>query len=611
MKEIQRYEDWRKEVEIWEEMNTALKVDKKVQAGFLFESLNGTPQQIVLSELSVSEIITENGVQNMIDTLDQFLLRSKTTKAFKAIDDLIHFKCNEASSLQSFIMEFQIKVNRVQATGTVLSEGILGYMLLNAVNLPENKTDLIKATCEELTFKNVKTQLNKVGLTKSQVKNLSSSMQDKPQNSKMNYQNCTYSEVIPFYHSCMKNSYGNSKQSFEEEKLSVHLRKRPSCLDQITNKKPRMNPTNHFGYVKACSFCKCLYHYIDDCPYAVDRTKMKVMNEKNSYNISEMLDTTKSNHCNVALYTSSSDPAQLNYEAIGHAVIDIGCPRSVAGEEWLSTYVSSLSRKDRSSIQKKKTTNKICFGDGVLHNVEYCVRVPIYIGQLRYLLSVDIVKCSIPLLMSRHALHQAKIDVEMGTMCFLGTTVPLVTSSTGHLCVQISRSLNPSNQETQKVLSRVLFQEQGNAGKLNTKHKAHRLHLQFCHPSAEDLISLLKKTKMEDNKLFDAIKKVTIQCNVCLKNRNFNSTVNVKPPPESCINEDVFETADEDDYYSSDECVTANRPNEECGNIKQSRMFSDRRNPEENRQCNNTFYDSCKKRDVLILKRNKIPDSYG
>ena len=72
MKEDQPYRDWRKEVEIWQAHNTGLGVAPRLQAGALFQSLQGMPRQIVLSELSVAELTADDGVTNIVNTLDVF-----------------------------------------------------------------------------------------------------------------------------------------------------------------------------------------------------------------------------------------------------------------------------------------------------------------------------------------------------------------------------------------------------------------------------------------------------------------------------------------------------------------------------------------------------------
>ena len=165
MKPNQLYEDWRKELQIWKATNTALGVKSKIQAGYLIQALEGIAHQTVLSELTVEQIICDDGVQNIVETLNSFYCGDEIQKAFDAIDNLMHFKCTPDLSIEDFIMMFQLKVNRVKSTGTVLSDGILGYLLLKAANLSDNNHNIVKATCNELTYGNVKTQLKKICLS--------------------------------------------------------------------------------------------------------------------------------------------------------------------------------------------------------------------------------------------------------------------------------------------------------------------------------------------------------------------------------------------------------------------------------------------------------------
>ena len=74
MKADQQFIDWKKELQVWEATNTVLEVDKKIQAWVLFESLEGIHKRIVSSELTVSEIVADNGIQNIIKTLDEFFM---------------------------------------------------------------------------------------------------------------------------------------------------------------------------------------------------------------------------------------------------------------------------------------------------------------------------------------------------------------------------------------------------------------------------------------------------------------------------------------------------------------------------------------------------------
>jgi len=64
------------------------------------------------------------------------------------------------------------------------------------------------------------------------------------------------------------------------------------------------------------------------------------------------------------------------------------------------------------------------------------------------------VKCDIPLLLSHGTLKpaKAKIDIDCATIQFLGSMISLIISSSGHLCLPISRPLEIDNSETQNLL---------------------------------------------------------------------------------------------------------------------------------------------------------------
>ena len=116
-------------------------------------------------------------------------------------------------------------------------------------------------------------------------------------------------------------------------------------------------------------------------------------------------------------------------------MVDTGCPFTVCGEVWFKSYADSLSRKEQMSVLKKESHNKFRFGDGKSYPSQFRATIPIYISNSRYQLSVDVVLCDIPLLLSQDTLRRAnaKIDVGEATINFMGITIPLNISSSGHM----------------------------------------------------------------------------------------------------------------------------------------------------------------------------------
>ena len=45
-----------------------------------------------------------------------------------------------------------------------------------------------------------------------------------------------------------------------------------STNDSVKSKFPK-NPTDYFGHVRGCEYCKCEYHWVTDCQYAPNHVK--------------------------------------------------------------------------------------------------------------------------------------------------------------------------------------------------------------------------------------------------------------------------------------------------------------------------------------------------
>ena len=325
MKPNQSYENWKKELRIWEVTNLAIGIEKKIQAGSLFQALEGILRQIVLSELTVEQIIDEEGVDNILQILDFFYLGNDNQNAYDVIDDLLNFRCTPDLSLENFIMEFQLKANRVKATGTILSDDMLGYALLKSANLSNNKVDLIKATCNVLTYKNVKYQIQKIGLKHKSSSRKCLTSKDNASNVKAEQYFCGNFAV--------HNSSHNDKKS---NKATVcYAGKNNKQFD--AGRRFKSNSTDRVRHVRSCSFCK-QDHWLQDCPCAPVSIKNKVVfkSRNNKYNHKTLgLDahnTLDTNVYDVALFTDSVGHFSfLLEETLDKAIVDTGCPHTVAG----------------------------------------------------------------------------------------------------------------------------------------------------------------------------------------------------------------------------------------------------------------------------------------
>ena len=393
MKEDQPYRDWRKKLEIWQAINTVLCVAPRIQAGALFESLQGIPQQLVLSELSVAEITADDGITNIVNTLDVFFMGNETQHAFNAIDELMTYKRDADLSIQSFIVEFQLKNNKVKSSGINLPDDVLGYILLKCANLPDHKQDIVKATCNDFSYQTVKAQLQKMEFKRND-----------------------------------------------------------------DNKKLKFLPDQP---IRPCTYCKCVYHYFVDCPYKPSQVKINSTPKGtwNNANSNKPKDNfSYKSHIGILTDLDCQQLSLLVGETLGYALVDTYCPHTVSGRTWFNTYINSLSRRDRQNIVTRSSNKKFCFEDGVIYQSLYCATIPIYIGHVRYNLNVDIVSNNVPLILSAKTLKRAKAKINSKTaeIRFLGIILPMLKTSTGHLCVPLCRPLDIKNAESRNVISKVL-----------------------------------------------------------------------------------------------------------------------------------------------------------
>ena len=155
------YENWKKEVSIWQ-FQTNVETNK--QGGALFLSLEGKPRQTVLAEVTVADINSEQSVSNIFKALDRFYKKDETKSAYSAFDDFIKYRRDTKLPLKDFLIEFNLKYHKIENFNMKLPTGVLAYLLLTCANISEDKMEICRATCTELTYDKMKETIEKVGV---------------------------------------------------------------------------------------------------------------------------------------------------------------------------------------------------------------------------------------------------------------------------------------------------------------------------------------------------------------------------------------------------------------------------------------------------------------
>jgi transposase InsO family protein len=204
------------------------------------------------------------------------------------------------------------------------------------------------------------------------------------------------------------------------------------------------------------------------------------------------------------VFMSDSMPNELLTETFNCAVLDTACPSTVAGEAWLKVYLDSLNSQLRDKVTQKKSKRLFKFGDGVAKHSLGQYRIPVFVVGKLVMVTTDIVKDEVPLLLSRKAMKDLGmvIDLQNDTAKLFDQTITLEVTASGHYYIPLW------NTEVTEVCA--VFQNMT----LEPKQLLHP-HRQFGHPSYKKFTNLLKDAGVWESRLEEGVDKIYDTCKIC------------------------------------------------------------------------------------------------
>ena len=169
MREDLLYEDWKKELTIWCGFTD---LDKKKQGPALFLTLKGKARESVLAEIKPELLQSDNGVKVITEALDKLYAQNKSESAFAAFDNFIKFKRPNNMQIKDYVIEFNLRLSKINSHDMKLPDGVLAYYLLECANLTTEQTSLCRATCQNLTYADMKAQIERVSVASTPAEQL-------------------------------------------------------------------------------------------------------------------------------------------------------------------------------------------------------------------------------------------------------------------------------------------------------------------------------------------------------------------------------------------------------------------------------------------------------
>ena len=304
------YQDWRTDLEVWE-MLTELGAKKKGPA--LYLSLEGKARDC-LRELTPAVIGGDQGFKLICEKLDAVYLENIHYRTFNAFQNFYRYKRPAGTSIKDFFIEYETLYHKLDQYKMHLPEGVQAFFVLTAANVDEESERLARVTCPELTYEEMRNTLLKIFCDPS-----ASSEESKAPAIK--------SEPV-FNLSHRGSSRGN-------------YRGRGRGGQSHYNSDSRMNPTDSEGNVMQCFKCGSKKHFARYCDKKVF-TKEKSGDEEKS--------TPKKGRVYIALVSNSKKLEGLLGEALGTAVLDTACSKTLTGKVWLNEYKATLSEEEKKLI---------------------------------------------------------------------------------------------------------------------------------------------------------------------------------------------------------------------------------------------------------------------
>ena len=497
------YQSWTRDLKIWK-MFTDLPAAKQGPAVYL--SLTGKAKDAV-ADVPVEDIGKDDGVNQLVAKLDEVYLKDKNTLAYLAFKAFYNFRRTAGMSIPTFVVDFEKYYNEMKRYEMKLPDGVLGFMLLTAANIPEEGERLARATVLDVGYDAMKAKLLNIFSEANTPGEATPEIKVEP--------NDTF--YTQYRGSQSQNRGGRG--AFRSGRGGRSSRGMHGGRGGRGAESQSLNPLDYQGMPRKCFICQSVHHFAHKCPYK--GSDELGQNRRGDDASGEMMgveqETPGVGQVNITLFKASDQQhlRSLVGETFGMAVLDSGCTKTVVGQVWLEEYLKTLTDTDSKRVKFGRSDECFRFGDGEKVQAVKQATFPVQIGGVDALVNAHVVENNIPLLLSRQSLKKADavMDFSKDKVVMLGETVSLHTTKSGHYCIPLSKTIISESVEPHFTLTVSSAFEGLSANE--KKAKAQKLHVQFAHATKDKLLKLVHSSGYKNTE-FDAILvDVCDNCSVC------------------------------------------------------------------------------------------------
>ena len=127
------YEQWKKDLLLWTEFTD---ISRTKMAIAVHLSLTGRARKAT-SELSMDELKSEDGIDNLLKKLDRVFMQDENCRCFDNYLAFENYRRAEGDSIDQYLSEFDRRHYKLKECGVQLPDAVVACRLINSCNLSE------------------------------------------------------------------------------------------------------------------------------------------------------------------------------------------------------------------------------------------------------------------------------------------------------------------------------------------------------------------------------------------------------------------------------------------------------------------------------------------
>ena len=547
MKSAKNYECYKNELLLWQSLTS---LEKPKQAGCVALNLPNDChfakdiRTKVMEKLSVTELMTETGMEKLISTLDEELLRPEIEQAVEDWDTLENRFKVDSESIDEFINDFDRLYSKVENKGAKLPPMIKTFMMLKRIKLSHEERLIVLSKLDFDSKDNLYVDVKKcLKLLKGKPMSQSQSLEPS-----VNVHEAHFTQKGRGWGKAKWNNRGGGtsggkqwaekggsgtssqwpdqrgRGGYKNRGSDTSDRKRSNSGSSNRGRlEKRINPNGPDGNPKRCKSCDSVRHMLQDCPDSWENMKQEAYvtnldtvgeNEEGS----EANEDTEVNEC--WLTEDQQELRRFCIEAKNCAALDSCCTGVVCGSEWLQNFLASMDPVSRKKVDGPMATNSVFkFGNkGKLYSTAK-YKLPIQIAGRNMEITTEVINSDIPMLLSKESMKSMGMVLNFinDTAQVGNRKINLSETSSGHYILPILRNHN------EEIHISVQLPE----NKPELMKDVVKVHRQFAHPGKQSMIKLLKESENWNNKIAECVEEVYESCQICKKTK--------KAPPRPVV----------------------------------------------------------------------------